>query len=49
MFKIMGVIFALFLICFTAIVVEELFLGGRRRRKAERMYKERMNEINPGC
>jgi len=30
----LGVIFALFLVCFVAIVVEETFLGGRRRRKA---------------
>lgn len=31
---VLGVIFALFLVCFVAIVVEETFLGGRRRRKA---------------
>lgn len=31
---VLGVIFALFLVCFAAIVVEETFLGGRRRRKA---------------
>jgi len=49
MFKVIGIIFVLFIICFIAIVVEELFLGGRRRRQAERVYKERKHEINPGC
>lgn len=28
-----GVIFALFILCFIAIIVEETFLGGRRRRR----------------
>jgi len=36
--KILGVIFALFMICFVAIVIEELFLGGRRLRKARKAY-----------
>jgi cbb3-type cytochrome oxidase subunit 3 len=30
----LGIIFALFIICFIAVVIEEVFLGGRRRRKA---------------
>lgn len=34
--KILGVIFALFIICFVAIVIEELFLGGRRLRLAKK-------------
>ena len=37
----LAVIFSLFLICFAAIVVEELFLGGRRRRRAERDARQR--------
>lgn len=39
--KILGIIFALFIICFVAIIVEETFLGGRRRRQAEKAYRER--------
>jgi hypothetical protein len=37
----LGVIFALFILCFVVIFVEETFLGGRRRRKAEKMARER--------
>ena len=37
----LGVIFALFLLCFVAIIVEETFLGGRRRRRAEKQARER--------
>jgi len=48
MFKAIGIIFGLFVICFIAIVIEEVFLGGRRRRKAEKLFKERSHEINPG-
>ncbi|HZV81580.1 MAG TPA: hypothetical protein VFF53_05375 [Geobacteraceae bacterium] len=48
MFKAIGVIFALFVICFIAIVIEEVFLGGRRRRKAEKSAKEKCHENNPG-
>lgn len=47
MFKAIGIIFALFAICFVAIVIEEVFLGGRRRRKAEKLFKERKHENNP--
>lgn len=36
LFKILGVIFALFVVLFVAIVIEESFLGGRRRRRLER-------------
>ena len=36
LFKILGVIFALFIVLFVFIVIEESFLGGRRRRKLER-------------
>jgi hypothetical protein len=38
---ILGTILGLFVICFLAIVVEEMFLGGRRRRRAEKAAKER--------
>lgn len=31
---VLGIIFILFIVCFIAIVVEETFLGGRRKRKA---------------
>lgn len=37
----LGIIFALFIICFVAIVIEETFLGGRRRRKALKIARER--------
>ncbi|GFO63016.1 hypothetical protein [Geomonas paludis] len=36
LFKILGVIFALFIVLFVFIVIEESFLGGRRRRNLER-------------
>ena len=39
---ILGIIFALFIICFVAIIIEEMFLGGRRRRKAVKAARERM-------
>jgi hypothetical protein len=37
----LGIIFALFIICFIVIIVEETFLGGRRRRKALKSARER--------
>lgn len=43
MFKIIGVLFALFVLMFIAIVIEETFLGGRRRRKLERQAREGRN------
>ena len=46
---ILGTVFALFIICFVAIIVEESLLGGRRRRRKERELKERRSENNPGC
>ncbi len=36
-----GIIFGLFIICFIFITLEELFFGGRKRRRAERLRKER--------
>lgn len=38
---VLGVLFALFLLCFAAIIVEEMFLGGRRRRKALKTARDR--------
>lgn len=37
--KLIAVVFALFVVCFAAIVVEELFLGGKRRRLLERQRR----------
>ena len=36
MFKVLGVIFLLFVVLFIAITIEESFCGGRRRRRLER-------------
>lgn len=38
---VLGILFALFLLCFAAIIVEEMFLGGRRRRKALKTARDR--------
>lgn len=43
-----GIIFGLFLLCFAAIVVEEIFLGGKRRRRAEKISKESSHADNTG-
>lgn len=40
----LAIIFALFLVLFAAIVVEEVFLGGRRLRKAKKAAMERRQE-----
>ena len=37
----LGIIFGLFAVCFLAIIVEETFLGGRRRRRAEKAARGR--------
>lgn len=34
--KILGILLVLFIVCFAAIVIEEAFLGGRKRRQLER-------------
>jgi hypothetical protein len=36
-----GIVFGLFLLLFVAIIVEEVFLGGRRRRQAEKQARLR--------
>ena len=45
---ILGIILGLFAICFVAIIIEETFLGGRRRRQMERKLKEARNADNAG-
>jgi len=47
-FKAIGIIFGLFVVLFVAIVIEEVFLGGKRRRKAEKSARERINATNTG-
>ncbi|MBL0224536.1 MAG: hypothetical protein IPQ16_02805 [Geobacteraceae bacterium] len=34
-----GIVFSLFLLLFVAVFVEEVFLGGRKRRKAEKQAR----------
>ena len=48
MFKAIGVIFGLFIVLFVAIIIEEVFLGGKRRRKAEKLAREKTDENNAG-
>ncbi|WP_193377080.1 hypothetical protein [Geobacter sp. OR-1] len=43
---ILGVVLALFMLCFLAIVIEETFLGGRRRRKMEKRLRGEKNADN---
>ncbi len=43
-----GIIFGLFIVCFVVIVVEELFIGGRKRRLAEKLVKEKIDAANTG-
>jgi hypothetical protein len=47
-FKAIGVIFALFVVLFVAIIIEEVFLGGKRRRKAEKLVKVGTDADNSG-
>lgn len=37
----LGGVLALFILCFLAIVIEEVFLGGRRRRQAVKACRAR--------
>lgn len=43
--KMLGIIMTLFAVCFIAIIIEEVFLGGRRRRRAQKAY-QKQREIN---
>lgn len=45
LFKILGVLFALFIILFIAIIVEESFVGGRRRRKLEKKAQKAQQDL----
>jgi hypothetical protein len=49
MFTILGVIFGLFVLLFIAIVIEELFVGGRKLRQLKKLARERSNADNTGC
>lgn len=48
MFKIIGIIFGLFVLLFILIVVEELFVGGRKLRQARKLARERVDADNTG-
>ncbi len=43
---ILGIIFALFVVCFVAIIIEETLLGGRRVRRMKKALKEKRNADN---
>ncbi|MBT0665530.1 hypothetical protein KI809_14575 [Geobacter pelophilus] len=43
---VLGVVLGLFMICFLAIIIEETFLAGRRRRKMEKALKGERNADN---
>jgi len=47
-FKAIGVIFGLFVVLFVVIIIEEVFLGGKRRRKAEKLVREKTDANNTG-
>lgn len=38
--KALGILFFLFIACFVAIVIEEMFIGGRRRRQAAKKARQ---------
>jgi len=38
-----GIIFGLFLLLFVAVIIEEVFLGGRKRRQAEKQARLRQD------
>lgn len=43
-----GIIFGLFISCFAVIIVEELFIGGRKRRRAEKLAREKRDAVDTG-
>ena len=43
--KLIAIVFLLFVICFIAIVIEELFLGGKRRRRLERQWRAEISAV----
>jgi hypothetical protein len=46
LFKILGVLFALFVVLFIAIIVEESFVGGRRRRRLQQKAREAQQQTD---
>ena len=38
-----GIIFGLFILLFVAVIIEEVFLGGRKRRQAEKQARLRQD------
>jgi hypothetical protein len=42
--KILGVLLVLFIVCFLAIIIEETFLGGRKRRQLQRKARAAASE-----
>ena len=38
-----GIIFGLFILMFVAVIIEEVFLGGRKRRQAEKQARLRQD------
>ena len=38
-----GIVFGLFILLFVAVIIEEVFLGGRRRRQAEKKARLRQD------
>jgi len=46
--KLIAVVFMLFVICFIAIVIEESFLGGKRRRRLERQRRAEASGVGSG-
>jgi hypothetical protein len=43
--KALGILLLLFMVCFIAIIVEETFLGGRRKRKLLREAKGKRSPL----
>lgn len=43
--KALGIIFFLFMVCFIAIIVEETFLGGKKKRKLLKEALEKQNSV----
>ncbi|ABQ25770.1 hypothetical protein [Geotalea uraniireducens] len=43
--KALGIIFFLFMVCFIAIIVEETFLGGKKKRKLIKEAREKQNSV----
>ena len=44
--KIIAIIFILFILCFIGIVIEETFLGGRKKRRLVKMAREKACSVD---